>query len=63
MKLSAKRLVHVAPMSIFLTLNQMVATLTKVADKSNLHKGGTINLKEPISEECHIQISIQDVNC
>ena len=44
-KLSAKQVVHVASMSIFLTLNQTVATLTKVTDKSDLHKGGTINLK------------------
>ena len=44
MKLAAKQIAHVVPMSIFLTLNQMVATLTKVTDKSNLHKGGTINL-------------------
>ena len=41
----------------------MVRLLTTVTDKSNLHKGGTINLKQPISEECHIQISIQDVDC
>ena len=45
MKLSTKQIVHVAPKSIFLTLNQMVTTLTKVTDKSDLHKGGTINLK------------------
>ena len=44
-KLSAKQVIHVASMSIFLTLNQMVTLLTKVTDKSNLHKGGTINLK------------------
>ena len=44
MKLSAKRLVHVAPMSILLTLSQMVTTLTKVTYKSNLHRGGTTNL-------------------
>ena len=44
-KLSAKRSIHVASMSIFLTLNQAVGILTKVTDKSNLHKGGTINLK------------------
>ena len=43
-KLSAKQITHVASMSIFLTLSQMVATLTIVTDKSNLHKGGTINL-------------------
>ena len=45
MKLSTKQVIHVAPMSIFLTLNQMVATLTTVTDKSDLHKGRTINLK------------------
>ena len=45
MKLSSKRIVHVASMSIFLTLNQTVTLLTTVTDKSNLHKGGTINLK------------------
>ena len=45
MKLPAKGIIHVVPMSIFLTLNQAVATLTEVTDKSNLHKGGTINLK------------------
>ena len=45
-------------MNIFLTLNQTVTLLTKVTDKNNLHKGGTINLKQPISEECHIQMSI-----
>ena len=44
-KLSTKQIIHVVPMSIFLTLNQMVATLTEVTDKSNLHRGGTINLK------------------
>ena len=44
-KLSAKRSIQVASMSIFLILNQTVDTLTKVADESNLHKGGTINLK------------------
>ena len=42
---SAKHSIHVASMSIFLTLNQMVTLLTTVTDKSNLHKGGTINLK------------------
>ena len=45
MKLSTKCIAHVASVSIFLTLNQTVATLTKVTDKSDLHKGGTINLK------------------
>ena len=40
-KSSAKRSIHVALMS----MNQMVELLTTVADKSNLHKGGTINLK------------------
>ena len=44
-RLSAKRSIHVASMNIFLTLNQKVELLTKVTDKSNLHKGGTINLK------------------
>ena len=44
-KLSAKRSIHVASMSIFLTLNQTVELLTTVTDKSNLHKGGTNNLK------------------
>ena len=44
-KLSGKCSIHVASMSISLTLSQMVALLTKVTDKSNLHKGGTINLK------------------
>ena len=44
-KLSAKCSIHVVSMSIFLTLNQVAELLTKVADKSNLHKGGTINLK------------------
>ena len=45
MKLSSKRIIHVASMSIFLTLNQTVRLLTTVTDKSNLHEGGTINLK------------------
>ena len=45
MKLSSKRIAHVASMSIFLTLNQTVTLLTTGPDKSNLHKGGTINLK------------------
>ena len=37
-KLSAKGIIHVAPMSIFLTLNQTAVILTKVTDKSDLHK-------------------------
>ena len=48
-------------MSIFLKLSQTFATLTKVTDKSNLHKGGTINLKQPINEECLIQMSYSSI--
>ena len=61
MKLFAKQIVYVVPMSIFLKLSQTFATLTKVTDKSNLHKGGTINVKQPINEECLIQMSYSSI--